>query len=437
MKENVAAIVKKFVKNFPRNWAKAEWATIFEIAYRLIRGRASAGGSKKSMDITSLISIAGLVLGVACLTVTMAVMSGFENTLQTALSDTTGHVQIYKFKMSNEKIEALQERVKKIVPELKGMTRFLSVEGVLAHQGKVQGVFLQGIDPAEQGKVLNLSPRLISGEFKFENAEIAPVLVGKVVAERFGLKPGDKIRLLVPQPSEFDPHEFKRKVGVFFVAGVLELGKYEYDERMILLPLEALQKISEVGTKESGLILKLGDAGQARPVANRLGEELGTGFRVRDWRDINENIFQAVELEKVVLFFVILIIVVASSFNVATSLYVHIVQRYPEIAVLKSIGISPQKMLVLLSMQGLILGAAGCIGGIITGVFLGFLFEWAQVHLGIVPQEIYRIGHINLSFKFWDLIMVSCTTMVICLVATLAPAIKGARQSPVEGLRYE
>ena len=137
------------------------------------------------------------------------------------------------------------------------------------------------------------------------------------------------------------------------------------------------------------------------------------------------------------MFFVILTIVVASSFNVATSLYVHIVPRYPEIAVLKSIGISPRKMLVLLSMQGLILGAAGCVGGILTGIVLGYIFEWAQVHLGIVPQEIYRIGHINLSFRFLDLIMVSVTTLFICLVATLAPALKGARQSPVEGLRYE
>jgi lipoprotein-releasing system permease protein len=348
---------------------RSEWSAIFEIAYRLIRGR-----SQKNMGLTTLISISGLILGVACLTVTMAVMSGFQTTLQTALSDTTGHIQIFKFRMSAESIEELQARVRKIVPELQGMTRFLSVEGVLAHQGKVQGVFLQGIDPKEQGHVLNLEPRLISGEFKMENAEIAPALLGKVLAERFQLKPGDKFRLLVPQPSEFDPHEFKRKVGVFQVAGILELGKYEYDERMILLPLEALQKIAEVGTKESGLILKVTDADRAREISTRLGDQLGTGFRVRDWRDINENIFEAVELEKVVLFFVILIIVVASSFNVATSLYVHIVQRYPEIAVLKSMGVSPRKMLVLLSMQGLILGAAGCLGWNCFGGSFGICF---------------------------------------------------------------
>lgn len=411
---------------------KQEWAALLEIAFRLLKGR-----SKKTLDVTSLISITGLVLGVACLTVTMAVMSGFQTTLQKALSDTTGHIQVFKFRMTSEPIGSLQERVRKIVPELRGMTRFLTVEGVLAHQGKVQGVFLQGLDPQAQGEVLNLEPRLITGEFKIEDADPAPALLGKVLAERFGLKPGDPFRLLVPQPSEFDPNEFKRKVGTFKVAGILELGKYEYDERMIVLPLAALQKISEVGTKESGLILKVEDPQQARKISTRLGEQLGTGFRVRDWRDINENIFEAVELEKVVLFFVILIIVVASSFNVATSLYVHIVQRYPEIAVLKSMGISPRKMMILLSMQGLLLGAAGCIGGLSFGFVLGYVFEWAQIHLGIVPQEIYRIGHVNLSFKFWDLVMVSMTTLLICLVATLAPALKGAKQSPVEGLRYE
>lgn len=412
---------------------RTQWLALFEIAFRLIRGRAG-----KTLDVTSLISISGLILGVACLTVTMAVMSGFQKTLQQALSDTTGHIQIFKFRMSQETIEELKERVAKVVPELKAQTRFLSVEGVLAHQGQVQGVFLQGLEPEEQNQVLNLEGRILDGEFNLKSdGPVAPALLGKVLAERFRLKPGDKFRLLVPQASEFDPNEFKRKVAQFQVAGILELGKYEYDERMILLPISALQKLSEVGMKESGLILRVENPDQARAISTRLGEELGTGYRVRDWRDINENIFEAVELEKVVLFFVILVIVVASSFNVATSLYVHIVQRYPDIAVLKALGVSPRKMWILLSAQGLILGAVGCVGGIIFGFILGYVFEWAQKHLGIIPQEIYRIGHVTLSFKFWDLLLISLTTLLICLVATLAPARKGARQSPVEGLRYE
>lgn len=415
-------------------------SALFEIAYRLLKRGRGLG-----LDLTGWISLAGLILGVACLTVSMAVMSGFEKTLRESLSDVTGHLQVFKFRATNEDSAKVREQIQQIVPELQAMTRFLSVEGVLAHQGRIQGVLMQGLDENEAWKVLNLEKRLVAGELKIENAadnsgknsNLPKVLIGKGVAETFGLKPGDSFRLLVPLPSEFDPQEFKRKLGVFEVAGIVELGKFEYDQRMVMMPIQELQKLADVGARDSGLILKLDDGLKARPISFRLSEQLGIGFRVRDWRDINENIFEAVEIERLVVFFVILVIVIAASFNVATSLYVNVVQRYPEIGILKALGVSPRQMVALLCLQGLALGIIGCTAGLGLGFILGYIFEWAQTNLGLLPASVYKISHIELDFRAQDIAVISVVTLVICLVATLAPARQGAKLSPVEGLRYE
>lgn len=409
---------------------------LIEIAYRLLKRGRGFG-----LDLTGWISLAGLILGVACLTVSMAVMSGFERTLRESLSDVTGHVQVFRYRIGNEEPEKLIERVQKQVPETRAVTRFLSVEGVLAHQGRIQGVFMQGLDEASAWDVLNLRKRLLDGELKLQGAGAdnphARVLIGKGVAEIFNLKPGDTFRLLVPLPSEFDPQEFKRKIGVFQVAGIVELGKYEYDQRMIMMPIKDLQKLADVGSRDSGLILRIEDGLKARAASFKLGENLGPGYRVRDWRDINENIFEAVEIERLVVFFVILVIVIAASFNVATSLYVNVVQRYPEIGILKALGVSPRQMIGLLCLQGIALGIIGCFSGLGLGVMLGYLFEWAQTNLGLLPASVYKISYIELDFRPQDILIIMTVTLVICLVATLAPARQGAKLSPVEGLRYE
>ncbi len=403
-----------------------------EIAFRLL-----TSGKRYKLGLTGWISVTGIILGVACLSVSMAVMSGFVETLQKSLSDVTGDVQVFKLRTVVGPADEFNQKIAKMVPDLVAQGRFLSVEGVLAHQGRVHGAFLQGLEPAQIGKILNLSGRVKVGELKLEDGPIPKVLIGKGLAEVFGLKPGDKFRLLVPLPSEFDPHEFRRKVGQFEVAGVMELGKYEYDERMIIMPLTSLQKLADVGDKDSGLILKLKDSNRARKVSNDLNHDLGVGFRARDWRDINENIFEAVELERVIVFFVIMVIVVASAFNVATSLYVSVIQRYPEIGILKAMGVSSRKMVFVLCAQGFFMGLFGCGAGLTLGLALGYFFEWAEVHLGILPQSVYRIAHIELSFRLADTVTIVVVTLFICVIATLAPARRGARLSPVEGLRYE
>jgi lipoprotein-releasing system permease protein len=201
--------------------------------------------------------------------------------------------------------------------------------------------------------------------------------------------------------------------------------------------LPELQKWAEVGDHVSGFLLKLDDFSKSREVARELSRDLGLGYRVRDWHDVNENIFEAVKLEKLVIFCVILIIVMASAANVATSLYVSVIRKFPEISVLKAMGINSRQMQWILSTQGLLLGFVGLFFGLISGFGLGKFFEWGQLNLGLLPASVYRIGIIELNYKVSDLLLISAVTLLVCGLATLLPARKGARLLPTEGMRFE
>ncbi|GIL17722.1 MAG: transporter [Oligoflexia bacterium] len=406
--------------------------TLFWIASRLL-----SSSQRKILTLTGWVSLLGLVLGVGSLVVSMAVISGFESTLKKSVADVAGHVNILKF--SNEQItwQDLVEKIKKSDDLVEDGVPFISIEGVMAHKGKLSGVMMQGLDPASIQKVLNLSTRLVKGQFQIQGGEEPQALIGKGIAQHFGVNIGDQIRIVVPIASELEVNQFRRRLVKLKVAGILDLGKFEYDQRMIFTNIETVQQVSEIGAQYTGILLKLKDIDQARAFIPRLEKTLGNGYRIRDWKSVNEPLFEAVKIERVVIFFVIFVIILAASFNVASSLYINVVQRFSEIAILKSFGLSSKQLVRMLSLQSLVLGGIGCGLGVGVGVLLCFGFSWLQTEFGIIPGSVYKVDHIDIEIRFLDVFIIIVTTLLICYLASLAPAKKGARMTTVEGLRYE
>jgi lipoprotein-releasing system permease protein len=188
----------------------------FELSVRLLGGGRKAGGKKK-LGLPYLLSILGLVIGVASLTVSMAVVSGFEQTLQKSISDLTGHIQVFQLKIKNDPSENLRDHLENKIAEKKSLTPFLTVEGIAAARGTVQGISLQGLDSDTWSKVLSLESRVVSGKINFTNIEATDeshalsVAIGEVLAEHLGLHVGDRFRAVVPLASDLDPQEFRRK----------------------------------------------------------------------------------------------------------------------------------------------------------------------------------------------------------------------------------
>ncbi len=420
------------------------------IAMRMLSSRRG-----KALSTMGGISLAGLVIGVASLVVSMAVVSGFESTLQKSISDVSGHIQIYIRPLALDKMnlfskeqsildgeknfDRLQERVKNIEPSVVEMSRFFVTEGVLAHRGRLSGIFLQGVDPDKISRVLNLASRVQEGNFDLQPTHdgVPQVLVGKGIAKDFSLKIGDEIRLVVPINTDLDASQFQRKIGVFRVVGVLDLGKYEFDQRWMFTSLSAAQSLSEIGLRYSGLLLKVQDFRKARAVATSLAHGLGRDFRVRDWKEINENLFESVRLEKAVIFFVIFLIVVAAAFNVASALYINVVRSYPEIGILKAIGASPRRIRQIFSIQGLILGVVGCLAGLLLGLLLCIGFTFLERQFPILPGSVYKLDRIDIQLRSFDVGMIVISTILVCYLATWAPSKKAAQMTSVEGLRHE
>lgn len=406
----------------------------FWLALRMLWARKS-----RLFQLSGFVSLAGLTIGVAILTVSMAVVSGFETTLQRSLADVTGHVQIIMKGPNTPSAEEMEQRIRELEPDLVGMTTYAVIEGVLAHKGNLSGVLVQGFDPVTVNNVLSLQSRVIEGQFAFPAQEGEfPAVIGVGLARKMNLKVGDVFRVVVPLRNDVDPTKFRRKVSPLKVQGILDLGKYEYNQRMILTPQAAVQKMSEIDQHRlAGVLLKFKDFNEARNISTRLSFQLGPGFIVKDWREPNENLLEAVQIEKVVIFFVILIIIFAAAFNVASSLYINVVKRYPEIGLLKALGLSQKQMMRVFSWQGIMIGALGLIMGLLFGLFLCTLFSWTEVSLGLISGEIYKIDRIDLDLRFMDVVAISLATLIISYLATLAPALRGARLSPIEGLRHE
>ena len=417
--------------------------------YFWLATRMLVSKSSHLFSLSGLNALIGLILGVACLVVSMAVMSGFETTLQKSLADVTGHIQViirsHEYQAKEDSKALLIEEIKKSEPSFVAATRFTYIEAVIAHKGKISGVIVQGLDDGDVQNVLGLGSRLTEGKFDLSLAnvdsesddKIAQALIGVGIAQNLGLKIGDRFRVVMPLKNDLDPTQFRRKLGSFKVSGILDLGKHEYNQRMILTSLESTQKLAEIDNRYSGLLIKFKDINQSREISTKLARDLGPSFSVRDWREANENLLEAVGLERIIVFSVIMIIIIAAAFNVASNLYVNVITRYSQIGLLKSLGVSQKGILQIFSLQGVIMGAVGLIGGLILGVLLCIGASWAETHYSILPGSIYKLDKIDLSIRVIDVLVISVVTLIICFLATLAPAFRGSKLSPIEGIKNE
>lgn len=373
-----------------------------------------------------------MTIGVSSLVTAMAVFSGYISTMEKTLQETVGHVLVYKRGTAFQ--GQIIDEIRPAVTDLVAETPFIYAEAILAHKGKIAGVQIEGIEESTVHKVLNLKSRVIAGDLELGTDK---ALIGKGIAQKFNLKVGDEFRVVVPLATEFQASNFRPKLGKFKVGGIINLGRYDFDSRYIVLPIEVAQDFLEIGKRVTGYRLRLKDPYQSRAVSMEIASRFGNTYWTKDWQDVNRLLLEATKIEKAVLFFVLMILVVAAAFNVANTLFISVVQRYRDISVLKTLGASDRLVKSIFTAQGLIVGAVGALLGIILGLIFCQALEWAQRHYEIIPAEIYKLDHIDLSVSLVDIAAILGATLVVCLIATLVPARRGARISPVEGLRYE
>lgn len=385
---------------------------------------------------STLLSLLGMALGVASLVVSMAVVSGFESTLQKTVIDVLGHISVMKSGVYSK--ETLEQEVKPFLGDVRSSVPYLNLKAVFAERGNVRGVIVEGVEPERINQVTNLKDLLVEGEFDLSPREGMPgILIGKELFLEAGLKVGDTIRLVIPVSEGVDATEFRSKLARFQVRGVIHFGHYEFDTRYMLTDIQSAQTFGEVGNRITGLRFLLKDADSALAAKVKILGELGYAYQVDTWRDYNRNLFEAAALEKLIIFFVLLIIVVAACFNISATLFVSVVRRFQDISILKTLGASSKEIRQIFTLWGLFMGAVGSLLGLALGYALCLAFEYSQNKYGFILGSIYKLDHINFELRLLDALMILLVSMIICLLATWFPATRGSRLPPAEGLRYD
>lgn len=398
----------------------------FWLAYRLLFSRQILFGGSAPL------SFLGLILGVAALVASMAVMSGYEETLKNAMTDVTGDMQVVRRGKLVDEWPQFSARLKQIEPRIQAMARFGYAEAVIARKGQVSGVLFQGVELSDLNKVLRIQHRVKSGELKLDSERIA---IGQGLAKKFDVKVGEKIYIVVPLATPFDSSGFRRQSKEFLVSAIMDFGKNDWNDRLVLGDLKALQLLTEIGNRYTGAFIKLNSREESASASVNLIEKLGSGFSVMDWNDVNRNLFEAVKIERAVIFFVVLMIVIVAAFNISSTLYVFIRQKYSDIAILKTLGLSPMKIRQVFLGQGLIVGASGVFIGVILGYLLCLGFMFLQNYYSLISGAVYKIDRIDVQIRGLDLLVISFSTIFICLLATLSPAIRGSQLEVIEGLK--
>ncbi len=388
------------------------------------------------MNVSTILCLVGMIIGVGSLVVAMAVVSGYATTLKRSVIDVTSHMVVSR--PTGQESPAEFKDLLLSVGDFVAYTPYVFLEAVLAHEGHISGVAVEGVEESTVHQVLKLENRLRAGEFNLSPKEDASAaLIGKGLAVKHGLKVGDGFKVVLPVSAEFDRGRVKPRISRFFVSGILDMGRYDFDERYILTDLKTAQKFAQIGDRVTGYRFRLKDDDRALTLAPELERRFHPRYVVTTWYDVNQNLFRAVDLEKPVIFFVLLVIVVAAAFNIASTMFVSVIRRFRDISVLKAMGATHGTIMAIFSVQGLLIGVVGSILGVLFGLLACAVFMLVQNTWGILPGEVYKIDKVYLELRFWDLAAILFAAWTISLIATLGPARKGAKLPPVEGLRYE
>ncbi|WP_207259571.1 lipoprotein-releasing ABC transporter permease subunit [Desulfovibrio sp. Huiquan2017] len=389
------------------------------------------------ISVISLFAVCGVAIGVGALIVVIGVMNGFSTDLRDKILGVNAHILITSLRGGISDYEELADEAKK-VPGVTGVTPFVYSEVMLSTRTGVKGVVLRGIDPSTSSSVLSLSKDMVSGSVNRlnDNGDFPGIIIGSELAKRLGLTEGSLVNLLSPS-GRTSSAGFAPKVRRFAVAGIFRTGMFEYDSSMGYVSIPAArQLLGFKGDVVSGLEISVNDVYNVKQISNDLRDKVSSfTVYVRNWQEMNANLFAALELEKTAMFIILAMIVLVGSFSIVTTLVMLVIQKTKDIAVLMSLGADKRSIRNIFMLQGTFIGLAGTLFGFLLGVPLSLLLkEYQFIKL---PSNVYPVDYLPVRLEALDLFTIGAAAFLLCFVATIYPARRAAGLSPSEALRYE
>lgn len=393
------------------------------------------------ISFISLISIAGITLGIAALITVLSVMNGFGKELRTRILGVVSHVTVTGYDGKLSDWSAVAQRIQ-TDPRIIGRAPYILGQGMVTRGKAVSGVAVRGILPEQENQVSEFGHQLIEGQLDALKPGEFGIVVGSALAWKLDLRVGSLVSLVIPQ-AQATPAGLFPRFRRFTVVGVFRMDMYEYDSGLVLIHLDDAARLYQMPSQVSGLRLKLTELDQAQRMAGVIGAQLGPEYRTRDWTREHGNFFRALEIEKTVMFIILLLIVTVAMFNVVSTLVVIVTEKESDIAILRTLGVSPRSVMGIFMVQGAVVGVLGTMVGTICGVLLALnvetIVQWLEqvLRMAFVAPDVYFISELPSDLRWRDVAMISSVSLILGLLSTIYPAWRAARVQPAEALRYE
>lgn len=422
------------------------------MAYELLIGLRYLRAKRKStfISIITFISTAGVALGVMALIVVLAVMTGFEEDLTDKILGTNAHVVVMSTSGAINDYPSVMNKMKS-VQGVVAATPFIYSQVMLSNGPNVSGVVLRGIEPETDIQVTNLSKSIVEGKLagldkesssSMESPAMPGIIIGKELAKNLNIFVGDTLNVVSPQ-GNITPFGMVPKTKRFRVAGLFNTGMFEYDSTLAYIGLRQAQDFLSLDKAVTGIQLKVKDVYQSDKIANVINQGFGYEYFARDWMQMNKNILFALKTEKMVMFIILTLIVLVAAFGIASTLFMVVMEKTKDIAILKSMGATGASIMKIFVLEGLIIGVAGTVVGVLSGLLIAhnleFIVDLVKTLTGfeLFSRDVYYLDHFPSKVVPRDVLLISVTAIFISFVATLYPSWQGSRLPPAEALRYE
>ena len=393
------------------------------------------------ISFISAISMIGIALGVWVLITVISIMNGFGNELRGRILDVTSHVTITGQGGWLNDWQTLIPEIDK-TPEVSAYAPYIYAQGLVTLKGAVSGALVRGVMPDAETQISEISEKMVDGQFDDLQAGKFKIILGDGLALKLNANIGDKVTMISPQ-GQSGPAGLVPRLKRFTVVGLFSVGMSEFDNNLALIHIEDAAKLYKAKGRVSGVRLKLNDVYQARQVAAQLSSRLEFRYYVDNWTRQHENFFRALEIERRVMFIILFLIVAVAAFNIVSTLVMVVTDKKADIAILRTLGLSPNKVMGIFFVQGVTSGVLGTIIGAVLGVLtalnIAVIVPFIESLVGyqLFPADVYVISDFPAELRWSDVTTIVVVSIAISMLATLYPAWRASKTQPAEALRYE
>jgi lipoprotein-releasing system permease protein len=405
------------------------------IGLRYLRAKRRNG----FISFISLASILGIAIGVAALITTLAVMSGFQREIRDRMLQMAAHATVTA---SGDAMENWQQAIAEARsdPRVAGAAPYIETQALLSASRK-QGALIRGVDPVEEGKVSVLAEKMVQGKLEDLTPGSFNIVLGRELAMWIGAGVGDKVLVLTDVRAT--PMGAVKQMKRFTVSGIFEAGYQEYDKGLAVVNLRDAQRLMRMGEGVTGVRLRMHDMDLAWEVARDLALRLKGPYLVSDWTRDNANMFRALKLEKTMMAILLSLIIAMGAFNLVSSQVMLVTDKQADIAILRTLGLTPRGVMQVFMVQGSLIGLIGTMSGVIGGIVLTLNLEHILraiervFDVQLMPEDVYYITGLPTQLEASDITIIAIIALAMAFLATLYPAWRAARTAPAEALRYE